>query len=214
MLSPLVAVASFVSLAVAPPSGHDRLVPHAISTESPSAAVVLERVTLRDAPVSQGAAFAASAFTGATGMVSIISLLAGPPLDAPGTLFSRHARVATGLFLLSVGPSMGDLLTGDVGGFLLGGGGRVVMAGLGYATVMALEGQWQNAPLAVLTGVLFTGLLGLGWTAWGLVDLARSAFAPQRWVTRQNRARRAAQPQPPSRQPPAAVPGEPGLFRM
>lgn len=216
MLSPLVAVAAFVSFASLP---NDLQAQPPAEPSAPSAVVALGRVTLRDAPVSQGGAFAASALTGATGLVSLISLLAGPPIEAPGTLFSRHARVATALFLMSVGPSMGDLLSADLGGFLLGAGGRVVMAGIGYATVMALEGQWQNAPLAVLTGVLFTGLLGLAWTAWGLVDLTRSAFAPQRWVTRQNRPLRAAHPehptrQAPSRQPPAAVPGEPGLFRM
>ncbi len=236
MLSPLVAL--LVAAAPAPAAGdspftpsrpaHVRLVqagpsdvltppplPGAPSLTEPHAeALRLERVTLRDAPVGAGTAFAVSAVTGLTGLLNLFTLFVGPPLSLPGSELALHGRIATSLLLMSVGPSMGDLLVGDGAGFLIGAGGRTLIAALGYGTVMALQGQWSRSPAAVVLGVLFTTALGFGWVGWGLVDLVRSAFAPQRWVDRENRARQLGAAPDLSRRPPSAVPGEPGLFRM
>ncbi len=159
------------------------------------------RVTLKDAPVTPLTAFGASVLTSLTGFASLIGLLAVSPETA------THPRLAASLLLLSVGPSVGDLLAHDAKGFLLGAGGRTALAAASYGVVMAIAtASGDSAVLLIVPGILFVTMAAIVWTGWGAADLVRSYFAPQRWVTRQN----ALRPHPPA----AAVPGQPGVFRM
>jgi hypothetical protein len=181
--------------------------------DPPAAQLTFERVTYVDAPVSGLTAFGASALTAMTGLFNLMSIALRPPPGLPMSTFALHARISASLLLMSVGPSMGDLLTHNTVGFLIGAGGRTLLAGLSYATVMLMQGQGSN-PLVVLGGLLFVTMAALAWTGWGGADLVRAFFAPDRWVVRENARRRAeARSQVPSR-PPTPAPGEPGVFRM
>jgi hypothetical protein len=142
--------------------------------------------TLADAPTTPGQAFGASLLTATTGLVMLIGLIAGPiTINQPASELAFYSRLGTGLFLLGVGPSMGDLLNHDARAFLLGAGGRTVLAALG-AGAIALAASSPADPALIGTSVLFVALGSLVWTGWGAADLVRSLFAPERWVDRQN----------------------------
>jgi len=139
-----------------------------------------------DAPTSPMASFAVSALTSGTGL--LVLSLAGfslPEEGIPGSTASFGARVGTGLFLLSIGPSMGDLANGDPLRFLIGAGGRSALALVGYGLVLGISSR--DVGVAALSAL---GLIGttLVWMGWGAADLVLSWFAPQRWVIRQNEA--------------------------
>lgn len=145
-------------------------------------------LTLRDAPTTSTQAFTASALTGLTGIAILAGLAEGPPRQLPMSDLSFHARVATGLLLLSVGPSVGDWMNRDVSGFLAGGIGRTALVALGWGALSLAASSQDSAVIG--TSVLFMTLAGLVWLGWGATDLVRSLFAPERWVDRQNQERR------------------------
>ncbi len=157
------------------------------TSEVPAPGTAL-RYTLDDAPTTPVASLLASGLTGVTGLfVGALALLSTPEAALPGSTFSFHLRLSTALFLLSAGPSMGDLLNENVGGFLLGALGRSALAAGGYGLVLWAMGSGSNVGVVMLS-VLGVGLGSLLWTGWSVVDLFRSWFAPQRWVERHNRA--------------------------
>jgi len=49
-------------------------------------------------------------------------------------------------------------------------------------------------PASLVGSVLFVGLGALVWCGWGVADLVRSAFAPDRWLKRTNEAIRSREP--------------------
>ncbi|HYX90691.1 MAG TPA: hypothetical protein VE782_03965 [Myxococcaceae bacterium] len=147
-------------------------------------------MTLKDAPTTPGQSFGASVLTSFTGMVILGGIGLGPTRGLPMSDFSVQARIATGLFLLSVGPSVGDLMNHDTGGFLAGAGGRTLLTALGWGAVSLA--RVDRAPILTASSTLFVTLGALVWIGWGATDLVRSLLAPERWVDRQNRTRRSS----------------------
>ncbi len=146
------------------------------------------RYTVADAPTSPFGAFAASGLTSLTGLfVGVFALVALPDEGLPGNTFTFHARMSTGLLLLSTGPSVGDLLNDDPRGFLVGALGRTTIAAAGYG-LLAWAAETRGAPAPTLLASIVAGLGGLAWMGWSIADLVRSFRAPRRWVERQNRA--------------------------
>ena len=155
-------------------------------------------LTLGDAPTTPGQSFGASALTSFTGLVILGTLGTGPTRGLPMSNFTLQARIATSLLLLSVGPSMGDLMNHDGAGFLAGAGGRTLLVALGWGAVaLARVG---GAQVVTAGSVLFVTLGALVWIGWGATDLVRSLFAPERWVDRQNRLRPSAGVRDPTRE--------------
>jgi hypothetical protein len=157
---------------------------------SPSSSLDLERpqlMTISDAPTTPAQSFTASALTVLTGVGILGGLGEGPQLGLPMSNFSLQARIATSLLLLSVGPSMGDLMNHDVSAFLTGSGGRTLLAALGWGAVSLAITSPDSVAIALST--LFVTLGALVWVGWGATDLVRSLFAPERWVDRENQAR-------------------------
>lgn len=151
------------------------------------------RVTLDDAPTSPGISLLSSSLTSLTGLVTLIGLTAGTP---PGGTFDLafRARLATSLFLLSTGPSVGDLLNHDLPGFLIGAVSRNVIAALSWGAIelMVTSGNGVTASLTLLA----VSVGALVWGGWCVADLVRSVFAPQRWVERTNESLRSRRPIP------------------
>jgi hypothetical protein len=143
-------------------------------------------MTLSDAPTTPGQSFGASVLTSLTGVVILGGLGAGPPRTLPMGDFSLQARIATSLFLLSVGPSVGDLMNHDTAGFLAGAGGRTLLMALGWGAVSLAA--TDGPPVLTAGSILFVTLGALIWVGWGATDLMRSLFAPERWVDRQNQS--------------------------
>jgi hypothetical protein len=144
-------------------------------------------LTLRDAPTTPTQAFTASVLTSLTGIGVLAGLAEGPPRRLPMSDATFSARIATGLLLLSVGPSVGDLMNHDLGGFIAGGAGRTLLVALGWGA-LSLAASSTDATV-IGTSVLFITLGALVWLGWGATDLLRSVFAPERWVDRQNQQR-------------------------
>jgi hypothetical protein len=172
----------------------DRLQPLAPQRQhegvSPSISLDLERprlMTLSDAPTTPAQSFTASALTALTGVGILGGLGEGPQPTLPMSDFSFQARIATSLLLLSVGPSMGDLMNHDVSAFIAGSGGRTLLAALGWGAVSLAITSSDSVVIAMST--LFVTLGALVWVGWGATDLVRSLFAPERWVDRQNQER-------------------------
>ena len=163
------------------------------ATSSEGATVELPGpVTVRDAPTTSTQAFTASSLTALTGVSVLGGLALGPPPRLPMSDFTLQARLATGLLLLSVGPSVGDLLNRDVSGFVAGAAGRTLLVALGWGA-LSLAASSQD-PAVIGSSILFMTLAGLVWLGWGATDLVRSLFAPERWVERQNQRLSTAQP--------------------
>lgn len=138
-----------------------------------------------DAPTSVIGSVAASGATSFTGFVLLTTLGTGLPAGLPMSAVSFNLRLATSLFLMSTGPSVGDLLNQDVGGFLVGALGRSALVGLGWGAVM-LASQPDNGVLDAASAALVVTMAALAWTGWCAADLLRSLFAPYRWAQRQN----------------------------
>jgi hypothetical protein len=161
--------------------------PQVVGSESSGIPLRPPRVmTLRDAPTTPAQSFSASALTSLTGLVILAGLGAGPARTLPMGDFSLQARIATSLFLLSVGPSVGDLMNHDTAGFLAGAGGRTLLMALGWGAVSLAA--TDGPPVLTAGSILFVTLGALIWVAWGATDLVRSLFAPERWVDRQNQS--------------------------
>jgi hypothetical protein len=161
-------------------------------SESSSLESALPRVmTLKDAPTTPGQSFGASVLTSFTGLVILGGIGIGPTRGLPMSDFSVQARIATGLFLLSVGPSVGDLMNHDTGGFLAGAGGRTLLTALGWGAV-SLARVAGAREILTASSILFVTLGALVWVGWAATDLVRSLLAPERWVDRQNGTRRAS----------------------
>ena len=141
-------------------------------------------MTLRDAPTTSTQAFTASSLTALAGVAILAGLALGPSTQLPMGEFTFHARLGTALLLLSVGPSMGDLMNHDLPAFIAGAAGRTLLVALGWGA-FSLAASSQD-PTVIGTSILFMTLAGLVWLGWGSTDLVRSLFAPERWVDRQN----------------------------
>lgn len=138
-----------------------------------------------DAPSTPGQSFLASGLTSFTGLMVLFGLPTGPPTSLPMGTFAFTSRLATSLFLMSAGPSMGDLLNHDAQGFLIGALGRSALVALSWGAVAVASTPGVD-PLLSVTSVLFVTVAGLVWTGWCTVDLVRALFAPARWVEREN----------------------------
>ncbi|HZA50334.1 MAG TPA: hypothetical protein VE549_06310 [Myxococcaceae bacterium] len=189
MIAPAAAAYAVVVLLSAPgPSGSSRPADDA-DKAARSNVFQLETprpVLLTDAPTTSTQAFTASALTSLTGIGVLAALAEGPPRRLPMGDVSFHARIATGLLLLSVGPSVGDLINHDPAGFT-GAIGRTVLVALGWGAFSLAASTTDGTVIG--TSVLFMTLGGLVWLGWASTDLVRSLFAPERWVDRQNRQR-------------------------
>lgn len=159
---------------------------------APSAAtsIAATRATLADAPTSGGAAFLASSLTSFTGLVTLIGMASAPPPGQPGSDFAWRARLAASLFLMSAGPSVGDLLNDDKPLFFVATGLRTLICAVSWAGIelSAAAGTATNSstPFLVVGTILVVTVGALVWSGWCAVDLVRSFFAPDRWVRRHN----------------------------
>lgn len=144
------------------------------------------RVTLSDAPTTPGISFAASALTSFTGFMMLFGMAASPSPGLPGTDLLWRARLASSLLLLSVGPSVGDLLNHDMSAFLVASGVRSAIVAISWASLELLFTARSPDTLLAVGSLLFITVGSLVWTGWCTADLVRSLFAPQRWVDRTN----------------------------
>ncbi|MBX5483454.1 MAG: hypothetical protein IRZ16_16655 [Myxococcaceae bacterium] len=144
------------------------------------------RYTEADAPTTPQVAFLASAFTSLTGLATTFGLFAQPPSSLPLSGFGWRARLATSLFLLSTGPSVGDLLNGDWGAFAIGAGGRTLLSWLAWGAVEYVSSTPGVDGMLIFGTVLLVTVTALVWTGWCAIDLVRAAFAPGRWAERMN----------------------------
>lgn len=138
-----------------------------------------------DAPTSVLGSVLASGATSFTGFALLTTLGTGLPAGLPMSEVSFNLRLATSLFLMSAGPSVGDLLNHDLSGFLVGALGRSALVGVSWGAVL-LASQPDSGALGAAGAALVVTMAALAWTGWCAVDLLRSFLAPDRWAERQN----------------------------